>query len=167
MKKTFLKFLILLICVVLISLNKGGAFSAENIKVVDGDSLEMDGRRIRLLGIDAPEYKQYCFDAQKKKYDCGIEAKKYLKSLTEAPDFHCKKAKTDRYDRDLCICYAGEENVNLKMVAAGWAVPYRAEDAEYFDAARKAKAQKIGIYQGKYIAPELYRRLHKRKKVKN
>lgn len=167
MKKTFIKFLILLLCVILVSLNKGKAILAEDIKVVDGDSLETNGIRIRLLEIDAPEYTQYCFDSQKKKYDCGIEAKKYLSRLTEADDFRCEQITTDKYNRALSICYANGENVNLKMVESGWAVPYRTENAEYIDAGKRARAQKIGIYQGKHIAPELYRRLHKRKKVKN
>ena len=53
----------------------------EKIKVVDGDSLELGRRRIRLLGIDSPEYVQDCYDKQHKKYSCGIKAKKYMEKL--------------------------------------------------------------------------------------
>lgn len=51
------------------------------LHAVDGDSLEDENRRIRLEGIDAPEYKQYCFDENKQKYMCGQDSLKYLQNL--------------------------------------------------------------------------------------
>ncbi|WP_027894402.1 thermonuclease family protein [Calidithermus chliarophilus] len=44
--------------------------------VVDGDTLEIQGVRIRLWGVDAVESSQTCLDAQGKVYPCGRRAQK-------------------------------------------------------------------------------------------
>ena len=167
MKKKILKILVLLVCATLLSLDYGNALEGNKIKVIDGDSLEVDGKRIRLKGIDAPEYKQYCFDENNKKYNCGLLSREYLLTLTEGTDFYCKFKETDRYGRYLSVCYSDGKNVNKLMLKEGWAIPYRTKNPLYYAAQIKAKLQKKGIYQGKFIAPEIYRRLNKRKKVKN
>ena len=138
--------------------------SAEYVKVVDGDSLEIGGRRIRLLEIDAPEYKQYCFDSGHKKYDCGKESRRYLDDLLKkrAYKVQCKKLDADRYDRELSECFAEDININLAMIEAGWAVTYRTNNPLYLEAEKQAKASKKGVWQGKFMRPEYYRRLHRR-----
>ena len=40
--------------------------------VVDGDTLIVDGSRLRLYGIDAPESQQQCLDTEKQQYACGV-----------------------------------------------------------------------------------------------
>ena len=60
------------------------SFSATaQIRVVDGDSLEINNKKIRLIGIDAPEYYQTCFDEDGLEYDCGFDALEYLQNLIE------------------------------------------------------------------------------------
>lgn len=143
--------------------------SSDYVKVVDGDSLEIGNRRIRLLHIDAPEYKQYCFTADKQKYDCGKESKSYLYQLLKDADFKvdCKTHHVDRYQRDLAECFAGDKNLNLEMLKAGWAVTYRAEKQTYIEAENFAQKQKIGVWQGKFMRPEYYRRLQRDKNKEN
>ncbi|MEE2621304.1 MAG: hypothetical protein VYA93_00975 [Pseudomonadota bacterium] len=36
-----------------------------DIKIIDGDTIIFNEKKIRLLGIDAPETNQYCFDKKK------------------------------------------------------------------------------------------------------
>ena len=136
---------------------------AEYVKVVDGDSLEIGARRIRLLGIDAPEYKQYCFTQDKQKYDCGREAKRYLYELLKRQNYQldCRKQKYDRYDRELAVCFSGGQNLNLAMIEAGWAVAYRTHKQAYLAAEKQAKQAKVGVWQGKFMRPEYYRRLNR------
>lgn len=137
--------------------------SAEFVKIVDGDSLEIGTRRIRLLEIDAPEFKQYCFTAEGKKYNCGIEALKYLKKMLKEADFKvdCQFKRKDRYKRELAICYAGGKNLNLEMLKAGWAVTYLSDQEDFLSAEKEAKEHKNGIWQGKFMRPEYYRRLNR------
>lgn len=141
-----------------------GVASAEYVKVVDGDSLEIGKRRIRLLEIDAPEYKQYCFDKNHEKYDCGKDARRYLDDLLKekAYKIQCKKIDEDRYNRELSECFIDDLNINLEMIEAGWAVTYRTNNPLYLEAEKRAKISKKGIWQGKFMRPEYYRRLHRR-----
>ena len=138
--------------------------SAEYVKVVDGDSLEIGNRRIRLLEIDAPEYKQYCFDKNHEKYDCGKDSRRYLDNLLKQAGYkvHCKEYDKDRYNRELSECFIGNVNLNLEMIEAGWAVTYRTDNPLYIEAEKRAKVSKKGIWQGKFMRPEYYRRLHRR-----
>lgn len=134
--------------------------SAEQVVVKDGDSLEIDNRRIRLDGIDAPEYTQICTDADKNEYYCGKQALYYLQNLTEGKDINCKcLPETDRYRREICECFAENLSLNREMVSAGWAVTYR--DNTYADEEREAQENHRGIWQGKHMHPALYRVLHR------
>ncbi len=138
------------------------ALAKEEIKVLDGDSLEIDGRDIRLVGIDAPEYLQLCYDKNGEKYECGQEALRYLQklvadSLKSGGNIACKKEGVDRYKRDLSVCYADKLNLNKEMVRSGWATVYR---HDMFQADEdEAKKAKRGIWQGRFMRPELYRAL--------
>ena len=138
--------------------------SSEYVKVVDGDSLEIGARRIRLQGIDAPEFRQYCFDAQKKRYQCGIDSRNYLRELLKKNNYKikCNMLSKDRYKRELSECFVGGRNINLEMINAGYAVVYRSETRDYFEAEKAAKQGKKGIWQGKFMRPEYYRRLNER-----
>ena len=129
----------------------------EKIKVVDGDSLEIGSRRLRLLGIDSPEYVQNCYDKNHKKYSCGIKAKQYMEKLVAKGNIECREMSKDRYNRSLSVCYSGSENLNEAMVRAGWAVAYRDEEGIYERAEYEAKEHKRGVWQGKFMRPELFR----------
>lgn len=128
--------------------------------VQDGDSLIIGERRIRLDGIDAPEFTQTCFDGQNKEYDCGKKSLHYLENLIANAEIKCScLSEKDRYKREICECFAGNVSLNKKMVAAGWAVTYR--DKTYLLAEQEAKQNKRGIWQGKFMRPAIYRILHK------
>lgn len=85
----------------------GAASAAQKVKVIDGDSIVVNGVEMRLEGIDAPEYHQVCYDADKKGYRCGIKARDYLLRLTAGKKVNCKKLSVDRYKRQVSVCYAG------------------------------------------------------------
>lgn len=145
------------ICLAAEDYNKGQS-KAESFNVVDGDSLGLNGERIRILNIDAPEYKQYCFDADGKKYMCGKRALRYMRELAK-DKMVCKREDIDRYGRSLAKCHLPNgEDVGRLMVLAGWAVAYG--DA-YVEEEAAAKKNKKGIWQGKFMRPELYRALNK------
>ena len=143
--------------------------NAQNaVKVVDGDSLEINGASVRLVGIDSPEYLQLCNDESGNKYECGQQALEYMQDmvagcLARKEDIRCEKKGTDRYKRDLSICYCGGLNLNEEMVKAGWAVTYRHE--MFKPAEEKAKKAKSGIWQGRFMRPELYRVLKRYSKT--
>ena len=100
------------------------ANGSDNYKVVDGDSLEQGTVRIRLIGIDAPEFLQECQDKDGQSYRCGNKATEYLQSLMNGK-IKCHHIDKDRYNRNLSECLNGENlNINRQMVLSGWAVAY-------------------------------------------
>ncbi len=132
--------------------------AAGGFVVVDGDSLEYQGERIRILDIDAPEFLQKCYDGSGWQYRCGFEAKEYLRKLVSG-NVRCERFGKDRYGRSLMDCYtANGVNVGSEMVRQGQAVAY---SDRYQKEEREAKAAKRGIWQGKFMRPELYRALKK------
>lgn len=132
--------------------------------VVDGDSLEYGVDRIRLEGIDAPEYLQDCNDKYGNKYRCGIKSTEYLQSLLQGK-ISCHHFDKDRYGRHLSECFNGNGlSLNRQMVISGWAVSYGNQYTEEEKIARRAK---LGIWQGKFMRPELFRALNRSKDKRN
>ncbi|MBO7097626.1 MAG: thermonuclease family protein [Alphaproteobacteria bacterium] len=141
-----------------------------DVKVVDGDSLEIKNKRIRLVGIDAPEYFQECYDANGKAYACGKEAKNHLEKLIkngvrQGEKVKCYQESTDRYKRDLSICRIKNTELNLEMIKAGYAISYR--DERYLLAEKRARQKKKGIWQGKFMRPEIYRAIKREEEKQN
>ena len=120
--------------------------------IVDGDSLMLDGEKIRLKGIDAPELDQIC-GSPEVTYQCGREAKNHLRGLIGTSKVTCQGWQRDKYQRLLGICQAGPRELNRDMVLNGWAVAYggyRAEEA-------KARQAKTGIWAGPFEKPQEWR----------
>ena len=137
------------------------------IKVIDGDSLKIDDKEIRLIGIDSPEYFQLCKDKDNQDYECGYQAYQYLKLLIDSgikngKKLKCRKKDTDKYHRELSECFIGKKNLNRAMVKSGNAISYWSE--KYKKSENKARKNKKGIWQGRFMRPELYRILKKYKK---
>ncbi|MEL6504414.1 MAG: thermonuclease family protein [Pseudomonadota bacterium] len=118
---------------------------------VDGDSLQMGGKRLRLSGIDAPELAQTC-DVAGRLWPCGRQARASLRRLI-AKDLSCTTTGLDRYDRHLVRCTAGGKDIGAAMVAAGMAVSYGAYGAQ--EAA--ARAAKRGLWRGNFTRPQAWR----------
>lgn len=141
----------------------GSAAAAATVKVIDGDSIVVNGVEMRLEGIDAPEYHQDCFDKDGNKYRCGEKADAYMRELVKDRKVSCEKLETDRYGRQVAICYADGEDLNKAMVAAGWAVAYDRYDKRYVETEKEARKAGRGIWQGKFMKPEFWRLLNRRK----
>lgn len=134
--------------------------SAAQMKVVDGDSLEDGERRIRLDGIDAPELIQTCFTASGEEYACGKEARNFIAEFVADNDINCDcLPQKDRYGRELCECFVGDQSLNEALVEAGWAMSYR--DTKYDKRQDEAEAARRGIWQGKFMRPALFRALER------
>lgn len=123
----------------------------------DGDTLTLAGQRIRLEGIDAPEYNQTCTRATGA-WPCGRDARKALAAMAAKGAVRCSGWQNDKYGRLLGSCTVGATDINRAMVASGWAVSYGSYLAEEV-AARKAA---LGIWQGEFIRPAEWRRTHER-----
>ena len=126
-------------------------------RVIDGDTLEVGGARVRLYGIDAPESAQRCRSGGRT-WSCGREATRALARRIGSRPVSCKEHDRDRYGRMVAVCWVGHEDVNAWMAARGWAFAYRKYSMSYVVEEAAAKMAKGGIWQGDVVAPWEWRR---------
>jgi endonuclease YncB( thermonuclease family) len=126
--------------------------------VRDGDTLDMDGLRIRLFGVDAPEYGQSCTRPNGAHWACGVDATKALTNKIDKRRIECEQRDIDQYRRSVAVCRLGGEDINAWLVAEGWAVAYREFSKDYVDEEERARARKLNIWNGSIQQPEAYRR---------
>ncbi len=125
-------------------------------QVIDGDTIKVNGKKIRLFGIDAPEKNQIC-TKNSNYYNCGSTSTKFLKEIIKNETIECTYKNLDRYGRILGIC----GDINGKMVEFGHAVAYVRYSKKYLPLQKKAKNEKRGIWSGKFDMPEDWRRKNK------
>src|SRR5690625_2846330 len=116
------------------------------VSVIDGDTIEIHGTRIRLHGIDAPESAQLCFNADEQPWRCGQKASLALADRIGRATTTCRGTDIDRYGRMIAICFQSGVDLNNWMVAQGWAVAYRHYSNDYVGSERAAKAAGAGIW---------------------
>ena len=121
--------------------------------VIDGDTIEIHGSRIRLNGIDAPESGQLCQDARGKAWRCGQQASLALADRIGRQVVSCQQTDTDRYGRVVADCFAGGDSLNCWMVRERWAVAYRKYSTAYITAEDHARTGQRGIWQGHFDMP--------------
>ena len=125
--------------------------------VIDGDTLEIRGQRIRLHGIDAPESRQSC-ERDGRQYRCGQKAALALADKIGRATVRCEQRDIDRYKRIIAVCSLGNVDLNAWMVRQGWAIAYRQYSRNYVDDESAAQAEKAGIWVGRFIEPSKWRR---------
>ncbi len=126
---------------------------AGRAQVIDGDSLRVGGREIRLDGIDAPEGPQMC-EREGKSWACGREAQRLLNRLASRGTVECKGLDVDKHDRLLALCRQGDYDLNREMVLQGFAVSYGRFRAEE----RNARDARRGMWAGEFQRPRDWRR---------
>jgi len=124
--------------------------------VNDGDTITVDGSRIRIFGIDAPELGQTCRDRNQATYACGRLAQRHMARLTRST-VTCDVVETDRYGRAVAICRSGGTDLGEAMVAAGWARAYLSYSLRYAPAESKARAAGRGLWDGEFDDPWAFR----------
>lgn len=132
----------------------------ESARVVDGDTLELDGTRIRLWGIDAPERSQTCRLAAQA-WRCGEAAAEALSRLLEGRAVRCEPRGRDRYSRMVAVCMVAGRDIAAAMVRDGWALNYeRYSDGAYRADQQAARAARNGLWRGQFVPPWQWRHEH-------
>jgi len=152
-----MKFAIIVSALLLAS---SSAFGAETMtgraSVVDGDTIDISGIRIRLNGIDAPESWQKCQRADGSEYRCGAAAAFALDDfLAASRPTRCEQVDVDRYHRVVANCFRADgQNVNAWLVRTGNAVDWpRYSHGAFAVEQSAAKLEKVGIWRGSFETP--------------
>lgn len=129
-------------------------------RVIDGDTIDIGGERIRLQGIDTPESRQRCRDERGAEYDCGHDATDALRRLIgHAPVRRELEPSRDRYGRALGGCFtASATNINRWLVKEGLALAYRKYSSRYVSEEGMARARGVGLHRGEFVRPWDWRR---------
>jgi len=125
--------------------------------VIDGDTIEIHGHRIRLHGIDAPESRQLC-EKNGEEYRCGQQASLALADMVGLSVIRCEPNGVDRYKRIIGVCFKADQDLNRWMVRNGWAVAYRRYSKDYVTDEESASSAGIGIWAGQFETPENWRK---------
>ena len=134
--------------------------------VTDGDTIRIDGKKIRFFGIDAPEKKQQCrkpwltiyFISFSKEYPCGQISTENLKKKINNKFLICKWTNKDRYKRYIAECFKEKTSINAWMVRNGYAVAYRKYSKKFVSQEIIAKKEKLGLWSGTFMMPWDYRK---------
>lgn len=152
--------ILLFLAFILTTVNANGAnnYYAQVIKVMDGDTLMIQSanreERVRLMGIDAPEYKQ----------PYGVAARNALNNLVNGRKVRVVPVEQDQYGRLVARIYLGNVDVNLKLVRDGYAWVYHqyTNDAELYAAEQEARTAQRGLWsQRQPIPPWKWRAQHR------
>ena len=140
-------------------------------EIIDGDTIYINNDKFRLEGIDAPEMRQQCKKESLKissiigftfykDYNCGKVSKEKLISKINGSEIKCIFTTKDKYKRYIATCFKGKTNLNQWMVRNGLAVAYRRYSKKYVLDEDFAKENKLGLWQGKFMNPEKWRKLN-------
>ena len=97
---------------------------ANSLRVVDGDTIVLNGEKIRFSGIDSPELKQTCMYGDEKVF-CGKSAKMLLVKKIGNQTPECIREGKDVYKRTLAECFINGESLSAFLVRSGYSFAYR------------------------------------------
>ncbi len=126
--------------------------------VIDGDTIEIHGERIRLFGIDAPESSQVCHEADGADWRCGREAALFLSDRVGRSTVRCDVRGEDRYRRRIAVCRVGRDDLGRVLVRTGLALAYRQYSTDYVADETIAARSRAGLWRGEFIEPWRWRR---------
>ena len=121
--------------------------------VIDGDTIDIQGKRIRFNGIDAPESRQLCEDAAGRTYRCGkISADALDKFLAQSRPTRCEVLSRDRYKRFVAECFRSDgESVSEWMTRNGHALDWpRYSKGAYAAFQKDAMMEHLGVWSGQF-----------------
>ncbi len=148
----------LLLMLLLLSRAASAADFVGQASVIDGDTLEIQGIRIRFWGIDAPESTQLCRGADSNLYRCGANAANQLDSFIARRPVSCTSLSKDQYGRTVATCLVGTADLGEWLVSNGLALDWpHYSGGRYRAAQRDADRSGRGMWAGSYVEPWLYR----------
>ena len=133
---------------------------SQELRVVDGDTIHLNGEKIRFTGIDTPELKQTCINEVVIE-SCGVTAKEILVYKIGDNKVTCISEGKDQYNRTLAECFVNNESLSKYLVRRGYAFAYRKYSKKFILDEDYAKTNRIGMWKMKFDFPWEFRKLNK------
>ena len=130
---------------------------ADNLKIVDGDTIVLNGEKIRFSGIDTPELKQTCMNGDQKVF-CGKLAKMLLVKKIGNKTPECIREGKDVYKRTLAECFINGESLSAFLVRSGYVFAYLKYSDKFIKDEEFAKKNKLGMWSMKFEYPWDFRK---------
>ena len=130
---------------------------SQDIKITDGDTIKINGERIRFSGIDTPELKQTCIKDGENN-SCGLTAKQILIDKIAKNKVKCIKEGKDRYKRILAECFVNNESLSRYLVRSGYAFAYRKYSKKFIIDEDYARSNKLGMWSMEFEYPWDFRK---------
>lgn len=143
-------------------LSQAATVLAGAARVIDGDTLEIKGQRIRLWGVDAPEIHQTCWLRDREgELPCGVMARQVLEGwIGAASGVTCQSKGKDQHGLVLGVCsLSGGAELNRSMVHYGWALAYRQAGDHYVATEDRARQSGAGIWAYRFSWPWDWRKM--------
>ena len=151
------KVILVISILILISYFTFNYFKPQTIKVIDGDTIHINGEKIRFTGIDTPELKQICI--KNGVVDtCGVTAKEILIEKIANNKVECVSEGKDRYKRILAECFVNDKSLSSYLVRSGYAFAYRRYSKKFVADEDYAKKKKVGMWAMNFDYPWDYRK---------
>lgn len=139
--------------VAIVTLRRRAAPLVGPARVIDGDTIVVEGELVRLHGIDAPELDQI-FWWRGERMACGMMALAALEALTAGIEVRCQPIERDRHGRLVAKVFAPDgADLCRQLVLAGWALAYRQYATDYVDAEAAARKARRGMWRGTFAKP--------------
>ena len=135
-------------------LEQGWAAIPAEVRVVDGDTLRLADRVVRLRGLEAPARGETCRDAAGREFDCGAGSAEMLSRIVAGRGVQCRVQGRDRFGRGLGRCEAGATELNAALVSAGWAL---GEDSSLAPLEANARSAGRGLWADGARPPQAWR----------
>ena len=130
---------------------------ADNLRVVDGDTIVINGEKIRFSGIDTPELKQTCLQDDQE-VGCGMSAKMLLAEKIGNNTPKCISEGNDSYKRTLAECFVNGESLSKFLVRSGYAFAYKKYSTKFVKDEEFAKSNKLGMWAMTFQYPWDFRK---------
>ncbi len=127
------------------------------VRVIDGDTLDVGGVRVRLHGVDAPEVGQRCKTSSGESWDCGTWVSREMRARYQGSDAKCEPIEMDRYGRVVAVCRVLGVDLARRLVQDGMAVAFRKYSNAYVQDEVQAKRARTGMHAGTFQRPAAHR----------
>ncbi len=126
--------------------------------VIKGDVLSVNGRVVKLAGIETPAPNQRCLTRTGRPWNCGWSARTALERIVRRRNVTCTPSGDTRDGQMIARCTADEADVAEALVRNGHVFAASGFFAAYGSVETEAQAAKVGLWQGEAKRPDEWRK---------